>query len=533
MKRSRFLANLHWTDILSWLLLAILVVRAGFFLVYSVRTILFPFPVDYDEGVALHSALLLVRGEAVYRPLQAGEFVSSQYTPLYYLLMAPALWLIGPSLVPGRLIAFLATLGSGALLAGLALQLGASRRGAFTAALMPLAVGTTFIWSTLAKPDTLALFLSLLVLYWVVRFGESRWVYLVTVWFALGFFVKQNAIVVAGPALFYYFLRRPRRGLVIGSLALLLAAGPFFLLNALTDGALYLHTLGFHTLPWELTHLWSTLEPLVVFTPGLMLLTLFAAWHQARNRAWPALVLLAGGCLFLLTGGRMGTSWSFQLPLIFAMALSSSLLLFPRPAQTKPYIIKGFPARWRALLLILAVLQFALIPNPLRWYRTDLLASPEREQELAAVCEIVRQAPAPILSEDVGLLLLCGKEPRYNDPFMMAQLSRADRWDETELVRQIEEEQFSLVILAYDIASFPVEKTEVLRWTTATLAALRKHYALWQEAGQVFVYRPQGIAPLLGADVGHLWGGVCWAPAGTKDPGDNGIHPAKELEARP
>lgn len=518
MNRPAFPKKLRWSDLLAWILLTILAARAGFFLFYSVRTILFPFPIDYDEGVALHSALLLARGEALYRPLQAGEFVASQYTPLYYLLMAPVLRLIGPSLVPGRVIALLAALGSAVLLAGLARRLGASRRGALSTALMPLAIGTTLIWSTLAKPDTLALFLSLLVLYWVVRFGESRWVYLAAFWFALGFFVKQNAIVVAGPVLLYFFLRRPRRGLAVGLLALLLTAGPFFLLNALTEGALYLHTLGFHGLPWEAAHLWSTLEPLLVFTPGLTLLTLLAAWRQARSRDWPPLVLLGGGALFLLTGGRIGTSWSFQLPLIFAMALSASLLLFPRTApsrplttaenaeerddrpsaqRTPPCMVEAagrppLPTRWRAVLLGLAVLQFALIPNPLRWYRTDLLASAERQQALAEACTLVRESPAPILSEDVGLLLLCGHEPRYDDPFMMAQLSRAGRWDDATLVRQIEEEQFSLAILVYDLASFPPEQTEVVRWTSAPLAALRRHYALWWEGGQVYIYRPQG-----------------------------------------
>jgi hypothetical protein len=106
-------------------------------------------------------------------------------------------------------------------------------------------------------------------------------------------------------------------------------------------------------------------------------------------------------------------------------------------------------------------------------------------------CAIVRQTPPPILSEDVGMLLLCGHEPRYDDPFMMAQLIRAGEWDGSVLVRQIEEEQFSLVILAYDLATFPPERTELLRWTSAPLAALRGHYLLWQEQGGIFLYRPR------------------------------------------
>jgi 4-amino-4-deoxy-L-arabinose transferase-like glycosyltransferase len=116
--------------LLYWALLGIVALRGLFFLVYSARTLLFHFPVDYDEGIILHSALRLAGGEAVYPPLEAHHFVSSVYTPLFYLLTAPFLRLIGPSLVPGRLVALLATLGSCALLAALVRAMGAGRRAA-------------------------------------------------------------------------------------------------------------------------------------------------------------------------------------------------------------------------------------------------------------------------------------------------------------------------------------------------------------------------------------------------------------------
>lgn len=475
-----------WLAALQWALLAVVAVRAGFFLVYSARTILFPFPVDYDEGVILHSALLLARGEAVYRPPAAGEFVSSAYTPLFFALAAPFLKLAGATLVPGRLIALLASLGSCVLLGVLGRRLGLPWRGALTVGLLPLSMGTMLVWSTLAKPDTLALFLIVLTLYWVVRFEDSRWAYLAALWFALGFFAKQNTVVCTGPALLYLFLRRPRQGLAVGLLAAALAAGPFFLLDALTGGAFLLHTFGFHRLPWDLAHWWSTAEPLLVFTPGLALLALAGAWRAARQRALrPALVLLGGGLLFLLTGGRVGTNWSFQLPLLLGMALATGLALFP---PTPP---AGRPAG-RLLLLGLAIAQMALIPNPLRWYRTDLLASPARREELAAACTILRQTPPPLLSEDVGMLLLCGHEPRYDDPFMMAQLARAGRWDDGELTQEIAREEFPLVVLAYDLEEFAAGRTELLRWTPGPMAALRAHYVLWQELGGLYLYRPRG-----------------------------------------
>ncbi len=478
-----------WLAALPWALLAVVAARAVFFLVYSVRTVLFPFPVDYDEGVTLHSALLLARGAAVYRPLAGGEFVSSAYTPLFYFLTAPFLRAAGPTLLPGRLIALLSSLGSCALLGALGRRLGLPWHGALTVGLLPLSVGTMLIWSTLAKPDTLALLLIVLTLYWVVRFEESRWAYLAALWFALGFMSKQNTIVCTGPALLYLFLRRPRKGLAVGALAAALTAGSLFLLNALTGGSFLLHTFGFHRLPWDPAHWWSTAEPLLVLTPVLALLAAVGACRAVRQAPGrPALVLLGGGLLFLLTGGRIGTNWSFQLPLLLGMALAAGLALFPGETP------RGRPAG-RLLLLGLAILQLALIPNPLHWYRPDLLASPGRAQELGAACATLRQTPAPVLSEDVGMLLLCGHEPRYDDPFMMAQLTRAGLWDDGELTREITGEKFSLVVLSYDLDEFAAGRSELVRWTPGPLDALRAHYALWQERGGLYLYRPRGGAP--------------------------------------
>ena len=83
--------------------------------------------------------------------------------------------------------------------------------------------------------------------------------------------------------------------------------------HLLTDGAFFLHTWGLHQLPWQWEQLWRTAEPLLVMLPGLVLLAAGGPWHLRRQgRAGPALLFLGGGLLFLLTGGRIGTNWSFE-----------------------------------------------------------------------------------------------------------------------------------------------------------------------------------------------------------------------------
>ncbi len=477
---SRALAE-QGEAILQWLLLAVLALRALFFLGYSISVLVFHFPIDYDEGVALHSSLLLARGEAVYPPLEVGRFVSSVYTPLFYLLSAPWLRWLGPTLVPGRLIALCSTLGAAALLGAMARRLGAGPRVASIVGLMPLSLGTVVLWSTFAKPDTLSLFLGLLTCYWCLRFAERPLVYLAALWFALAFFAKQNAVLLGGMGLAYLFLRSPRRGLLAGLAAAGATAGPFLLVNALTRGTFFLHTFAMLRFPWLLSRFWAMLGPLPVLFPFLSMLALLSLGIHLGRRAWFAPLLFLGGLAVLASGARVGTTWGFQLALLFAMALAAGLLLVPT----------GFSRAIRLALGALLLFQSILFPNPLRFYRPTWLPSQERKAELTRACAVLRQTLPPVLSDDVGLLLLCGHEPRYDDLFLMAQLARRGRWDEDLVCREIEEERFSLVLSVYPPHEFLGEEG-LTRWTASLLSRVREHYGLDARYDDFYFYRPLG-----------------------------------------
>ncbi|MGC8873956.1 MAG: ArnT family glycosyltransferase [Chloroflexia bacterium] len=467
--------------VLECLLLAVVAFRALFFLGYSLYALLFPFPIDYDEGVDLHSSLLLARGEAVYPPLEAGRFVSSVYTPLFYLLSAPWLGWWGPTLVPGRLIALGSSLGAAALLGATVCHLGAGPRIAAIAGLMPLSLGTVVLWSTFAKPDTLSLFLGLLTCYWCLRFAERPEVYLAPFWFALAFFAKQNVVLLAGMGLAFLFLRNPRRGLLVGVAALGATAGAVLLLNGLTHGGFLLHTFEMLRFPWLLSRLWALLGPVPVLFPFLALAVLISLGVHLRRRAWFVPLLFLGGLGVLASGARVGTTWGFQLPLMFAMALAAGLLLGQ----------KGLPRTLRLGLGALLLCQMILLPDPLRFYRSPLLPSRERKAEMARACALLRQTPPPVLSDDVGLLLLCGHEPPYDDPFLMAQMARLGRWDQGVLCREVEAEHFSLIILTDRLEESP-EGEEWMRWTVPVLSRVRAHYRLEARYDDFYFYRPVG-----------------------------------------
>ena len=73
---------------------------------------LFRFPFDYDqgEGFELLDTVLFSRGQWPYQDANQYPFYSSNYPPVFHLVIVPLVWLFGPQYWTGRLVSFLGTL---------------------------------------------------------------------------------------------------------------------------------------------------------------------------------------------------------------------------------------------------------------------------------------------------------------------------------------------------------------------------------------------------------------------------------------
>ncbi|MFL5734357.1 MAG: hypothetical protein ACJ78Q_14315 [Chloroflexia bacterium] len=128
---------------------------------HSWDMLVFPWQIDFDEGVNLNASWLLSNGTNIYRPNPPDHFVSSMYPPLYFLLNAAAIKLWGLGLASGRLISLAGALGVGAVLwAWVYVETRRHLAGAL-AALLWFSLGPVYVWSTFYKQDMLALGLGL------------------------------------------------------------------------------------------------------------------------------------------------------------------------------------------------------------------------------------------------------------------------------------------------------------------------------------------------------------------------------------
>ncbi|HEX6386672.1 MAG TPA: hypothetical protein VF177_18555, partial [Anaerolineae bacterium] len=104
------IATATWVRVLIG---AALLAFVGYFLIYATYAFaLFQFPFDYDqgEGFELMDTVLFSRGEWPYRDNDTYPFYSSNYPPLFHLVVVPLVWLVGPQYWTGRLVSYLATL---------------------------------------------------------------------------------------------------------------------------------------------------------------------------------------------------------------------------------------------------------------------------------------------------------------------------------------------------------------------------------------------------------------------------------------
>ena len=103
----------RWTYIAYLLIGLVLIVFIGYFIIYNIYAFsLFRFPFDFDqgEGFELMDTVLFSQGQWPYQDNNSYPFYSSNYPPVFHLVIVPLIWLFGPQYWTGRVVAYIGTL---------------------------------------------------------------------------------------------------------------------------------------------------------------------------------------------------------------------------------------------------------------------------------------------------------------------------------------------------------------------------------------------------------------------------------------
>jgi hypothetical protein len=201
--------------------------------------------------------LLFSQGEWPYRSNDSYPFYSSNYPPLFHVVIVPLVWLFGPQYWTGRLISFLSTLVT-AVAIGYAVSRGDPVRGRgrwWLAALSGLAfLASNYVYHVgplfrqhmfMVMFETLAIVLLTVLVEQEEGDGRrhNRSLFLVMVLLLFAGYTKQLAYATVAAVFIFLFLRQPRRA-VLWAVPFALVTGLIFLaINIATDGQWLLNTI--------------------------------------------------------------------------------------------------------------------------------------------------------------------------------------------------------------------------------------------------------------------------------------------------
>jgi hypothetical protein len=342
------------------------------YLVVAILRMRYPFELEWLEGVVLEHVRRLLSGQSIYVPPSLA-FVPLNYTPLYFVLSAALARILGLSLSTLRLVSFLGSLGSFALLFALVFRETRSRAAGWVAiGLFAGAYRLGGAWLDVARADSLYLAFVLAGVV-ILRADPSvvRAPLLAALAFSLGFATKQSAVVVVAPLILWLVIREPRRGWTLAVALAAMVAGTVLWLDRGSGG--WFHYYAFDVArrhPMSFSRLGAfPLHDLRPFVPSIAVVV-WGSWRRETrpssevlgfHGAFVAGLVASAWQLRLYEGGYDNVLMTAHLAIALATALAWSALCRPSPSRGAPVV---------ATALLLA--QCALLWwNPMRQVPTE------------------------------------------------------------------------------------------------------------------------------------------------------------------
>ena len=446
-------------------------------LLYQRLAIPHPYSLDYGEAPLVDQAMRLAAGQNVYRAdLSTPPYTISNYPPLYITLLAVSVKLFGAegTFFVGRILSALATWASAIFLMLIVYAHPRDRIAALSAGLVFLAFPFVVYWSPLLRIDMLALALSLGGLCLLVTGSaqgqpiSTRRLVGVALLLLAAIYTRQSYGLAAPFAAFVWLLVHDwrqafRLALMVGGLGLIL----FLLLNILTSGGFFFNIVTANVNKFmmdQLIYHWDRVKEaaFILLILGGASLLLIPRWNPLWTLGAPYLL---GATISAATIGKIGSNVNYLLEFCAALSLAAGVVI----AWTRAHL--PFHSVRAAVLILLAFGVLNMVRTTLEDYTWDLRERRTQVRELRELEALVAETPGPILADEyMGMLTLQGR-PLVIQPFEVTQLAWAGKWDQTPLLKSIENQEFGAILL-YD------RPWVTERWTAEMLDTITRSYRL-------------------------------------------------------
>lgn len=464
------------------------------YLFIAIRRMGYPFELEWMEGGAVDHVRRILEGLPIYVPPSL-DFVPYTYTPLYFRLSAAVAHLTGVGFVPLRLVSFLASIGSMALIMWIVRR----RTGGWVA---PILASSLFAatyraagaWFDIARVDSLFLLFVLGAIAAIQmrlspRAGPGTGLaagpaagltglaglagLAAGTLIALSFFTKQAGLFIGAPIAVAALIRDRRMGVVCAATAAVLIAGGILILERSSGGWFGFYVFQMPRLhgvvPKMLLDFW-TLDLGRRLLVACILAAILLASRELPRRERLVLGLVALGMIggTYLVRIREGSYDNILMPAYAMIAILAGMAI---PIVTRPgRAILGYGA---------CLAQFALlIYNPVAQIPTVA----DREAGRALV-ERIRQVDGPVYIPCHGYLPAMAGKPTYAQMMALGDVLRSPRPDvrdrlNAEVTQAIREQRFAAIVQdgewlpeleRYYVPTGPVFQDEKVFWTRTGL----------------------------------------------------------------
>jgi hypothetical protein len=450
------------------LLAGVTVLAAVRFGVLAWGAIHFPYEIDYGEGIVWQQTRSIVAGHG-YARLEPYPAIVFHYPPLFHLLAAMVAATGMDELAAGRLVAVSCTL-AGAAMAGLIVAGFARgpaerlpmRLGGAIAGLCLLATQPVLDWAVVMRVDMPFVAFTFAGLWFGIQALRRPWlVHAAALCFVGAIYAKQTAIAAPLAVFAVLLVVRPRTALA-GIATGLVAAGALLAAIMVHTRGEFLHHILFYNInrfSW-----WAGQDLPIIIGMHFGLVLAAAPAYVPRLLAIRQRARATGGLWPLLRAEPIAAA---ETMVLLHLAIATAMLGMVFKSGSAP----NYFLEWMVLVAIgcgLAVADYLVgspLPEPLwaRWraavpwivivqtlagatlMEADFEGREERVTDYALLAQAMRAAPAPIISDDMVLLLRAGKSV-VMEPSIFAELSAMGVLDDRPMLDRVRRHAFSMIV---------------------------------------------------------------------------------------
>jgi hypothetical protein len=441
----------------SSVVLVLLCMYAVAYLGRVIGLLSYPFDLDQGEGYDVNSGLRLAQGLGIYNSNEEWPYYSSNYPPVFSLLLLPFLNLMGPTLAAGRLLSAAAAILTAVLIGVAVLRERGTAVAACIAALLYLASPYVFHTTPLARVNALTELFSLAGLMLCLSRGRLAFTAGVIL-LGVAVYTKPTALPLLALALGYGLYTRPSTAIPVAVTAAVGGLLTLAVIERISGGSFWLNTVQGNVNPWALGQAVDYWANFGLIHAGMLVVVLLGARWRLGARYW----LYVAACLPTVLGvGKWGAGESYFLGLIVALCILAGCSISALSSRPVTLFVAS-------LALVAQVGLF--VHEPFSVYfgtrgdlglQSDALGATPRGDEADAGWEILRvldENPGPVLVEDASYALVSGREVVGNATHLR-NLHESGRWRGDRLLEDLESRRFSWVVLDAHLYPEPVLQT--------------------------------------------------------------------------